>query len=114
VESPTEFFVAFFLAAAGAGLGGYVPIAVAIVNWFKRRRALPLGLASSGSAVGGLLTPVVVASLTVLGWRRTALLSGVLILLIGLPVAQVFRHRPERYGEYPDGLPPGEGEPFGR
>jgi sugar phosphate permease len=103
-----EFFFAFFLVAAGAGLGGYVPIAVAIVNWFRRRRALALGLASSGSAVGGLLTPVVVASLTTLGWRGTALLSGVLILVIGLPAAQVFRHHPERYGEYPDGLPPAE------
>jgi MFS family permease len=110
VDSPVEFFVAFFLAAAGAGLGGYVPIAVAIVNWFKRRRSLALGLASSGSAVGGLLTPVVVASLTTLGWRGTALLSGVLILVIGLPAAQVFRHRPERYGEYPDGVPPGVAE----
>ena len=52
IDSPLEFFGAFFLVAVGAGLGGYVPIAVAIVNWFKRRRALALGLASSGSAVG--------------------------------------------------------------
>jgi sugar phosphate permease len=95
----------------GAGIGGYVPIAVAVVNWFRRRRALALGLTSSGSAVGGLLTPVVVASLTTLGWRGTALLSGLLILGIGLPAAQVFRHRPERYGEYPDGLPPEDAGP---
>ena len=111
IDSPLEFFGAFFLVAVGAGLGGYVPIAVAIVNWFKRRRALALGLASSGSAVGGLLTPVVVASLTTLGWRGTALLSGVLVLVVGLLAAQVFRHRPEHYGEYPDGLPPGDTGP---
>ncbi|HEY7601313.1 MAG TPA: MFS transporter [Methylomirabilota bacterium] len=111
IDSPLEFFLAFFLVAVGAGLGGYVPIAVAIVNWFKRRRALALGLASSGSAVGGLLTPVVVASLTTLGWRGTALLSGLLILVVGLLAAQVFRHRPEHYGEYPDGLPPADTGP---
>jgi sugar phosphate permease len=109
IDTPLEFFGAFFLVAVGAGLGGYVPIAVAIVNWFKRRRALALGLASSGSAVGGLLTPVVVASLTTLGWRGTALGSGLLILVVGLLAAQVFRHRPEHYGEYPDGLPPDTG-----
>jgi sugar phosphate permease len=111
IDSPLEFFGAFFLVAVGAGIGGYVPIAVAVVNWFRRRRALALGLTSSGSAVGGLLTPVVVASLTTLGWRGTALLSGLLILGIGLPAAQVFRHRPERYGEYPDGLPPEDAGP---
>ena len=110
VRSPVEFFLAFFLVAVGAGLGGYVPISVAIVNWFKRRRALALGFSSSGSAVGGLLTPLVVASLTAFGWRTTAALSGVLILALGLPLAQVFRHRPERPGEYPDGLPPGDGD----
>jgi MFS family permease len=111
IGSPVEFFLAFFLVAAGAGLGGYVPIAVAVVNWFRRRRALALGVTSSGSAVGGLLTPVVVASLTRLGWRWTALLSGIAILLVGLPAAQVFRHRPEQHGEYPDGLPPGTADP---
>ena len=106
IDSRVLFFVAFFMMVAGASLGGYVPISVAIVNWFRRRRALALGLSSSGSSVGGLLTPVVVASLTAFGWRTTALLSGLLVLLVGLPLAQVFRHRPEHYGEYPDGRLP--------
>lgn len=110
VQSPVQFFLAFFVVAVGAGLGGYMPIAVAIVNWFQRRRALALGISSSGSAVGGLLTPVVVASLTTFGWRGTALLSGVVILVAGLPLAQVFRQRPALYGEYPDGLRPGDGD----
>ena len=111
IRTPVEFFLAFFLVAVGAGLGGYMPIAVAIVNWFRQRRALALGISSSGSAVGGLLTPVVVASLTTFGWRGTALLSGVVILLVGLPLAQVFRQRPELYGEYPDGVPPDGARP---
>ena len=106
IGSRVEFFVAFFLVVVGASLGGYVPISVAIVNWFSRQRSLALGLSSSGSSVGGLLTPVVVASLTAFGWRTTALLSGLFILLVGLPMAQVFRHRPEHHGEYPDGRRP--------
>ena len=105
IGSPVTFFVAFFLMAVGSSLGGYLPIAVAVVNWFQRRRALALGLTSSGSAVGGLLTPLVVASLTTFGWRGTALVSGVLVLLVGLPVAQVFRRRSAGSAELPDGLP---------
>jgi sugar phosphate permease len=106
VGSPVTFFLAFFLMAVGAGLGGYLPIAAAIVNWFQRRRALALGLSSSGSAVGGLLTPLVVATLTTVGWRGTALLSGILVLLVGVPTAQIFRRRPGRYSESPEGRPP--------
>jgi MFS family permease len=106
IGSPVTFFLAFFLMAVGASLGGYLPIAVAIVNWFQRQRALALGLTSSGSAVGGLLTPLVVASLTAVGWRWTALLSGALVLLVGLPAAQIFRHRPGGFAESPDGLAP--------
>jgi sugar phosphate permease len=115
IDSPVTFLLTFFLMAVGAGLGGYLPIAVAIVNWFQRRRALALGVSSSGSAVGGLLTPLVVAALTTLGWRGTALLSGALILLLGVPAAQLFRHRPEHYGQSPDGRSPERAEgPGGR
>jgi MFS family permease len=106
IGSPVTFFVAFFLMAVGSSLGGYLPIAVAIVNWFQRRRALALGLTSSGSAVGGLLTPLVVASLTAVGWRWTALVSGVVVFLAGLPAAQIFRQRPAGVAEPPGGRAP--------
>jgi sugar phosphate permease len=105
IGSPVTFFVAFFLMAVGSSLGGYLPIAVAVVHWFQRRRAFALGLTSSGSAVGGLLTPLVVASLTTVGWRGTALVSGALALLVGLPAAQIFRQRPAGVAEPPAGRP---------
>jgi sugar phosphate permease len=105
VRSAASFFVTFFLMALGSSLTGYFPISVALVSWFKRRRALALSLSSTGMAVGGLLTQVVALSLTRFGWRWTAFASGIVILLLGLPVAQVVRHRPEPYGLRPDGDP---------
>lgn len=103
IHSPLAFFLAFFLIALGSSLGGYLPIGVAIVAWFRRRRALALSLSATGMAVGGLLTPLVVLALTRIGWRWTAFLSGVLILLVGVPIARIVRHRPEPYGYRPDG-----------
>jgi sugar phosphate permease len=109
VNSPLAFFLTFFLIALGSSLGGYLPIGVAVVAWFRRRRSLALSLSATGMAVGGLLTPLVVLALTRLGWRWTAFLSGVVILLVGVPLAQLVRHRPEPYGYRPDGdtRPPG-------
>lgn len=109
IGSPLTFFLAFFVIALGSSLGGYLPIGVALVSWFRRRRALALSLSATGMPVGGLLTPVVVLAMTHLGWRWTAFLSGVVVLLVGLPAAQVVRHRPELYGEHPDGERPEPG-----
>jgi sugar phosphate permease len=110
IRSPLTFFLTFFLIALGSSLGGYLPIGVAIVAWFRRRRALALSVSATGMAIGGLLTPLVVLALTRFGWRWTAFLSGVLVLLAGLPLAQLVHHRPEALGERPDGDPP---EPAG-
>jgi len=103
INSPVTFFVTFFVMAVGAGLGGYLPITVAIVNWFRRRRAQALSYSSVGMAMGGLMTPLVAAAMLQVGWRWTAFLSGVLIIVAGLPLAQLIRHRPEAHGWRVDG-----------
>ncbi len=105
INSPVTFFLTFFMMAVGSSLGGYLPIGVALVSWFRRRRALALSISSSGMAVGGILVQFVALSLTHWGWRLTAFISGLLVLLIGIPLAQVVRHRPEPYGYVPDGGP---------
>jgi len=111
IQSAWMFFAAFAIMTLGASLSSYMPISVAIVNWFERRRARALSILSVGMAFGGLLVPIVVVSLDVLGWRTTAFLSGVIIVAAGLPLAQVVRHRPEPYGYHKDGMAPSDDRP---
>jgi len=105
INGPVAFFLTFFLMALGSSLGGFLPIGVALVTWFRRHRALALSLSGSGMAIGGLLTPLVVLALRGMGWRWTAFASGVLVLIVGIPLAQLVHHRPEPYGWMPDGDP---------
>jgi MFS family permease len=105
IDSPVTFFLAFFMMAVGTSLGGYLPISVAIVTWFRRRRSLALSISGMGMALGGLLTPLVVTALARFGWRSTALASGFVVLALGLPLAQLMRRPPETYGLTPDGEP---------
>jgi MFS family permease len=105
LDGPVTFFATFFMMAVGSSLGGYLPIGVAVVAWFRRRRALALSISGMGMSIGGLLTPLIALSLSRAGWRWTAFASGVLILIVGLPLAQLVRHRPEAYGLAPDGVP---------
>jgi sugar phosphate permease len=106
IEGPVAFFLTFFMMALGSSLGGYLPVGVAIVAWFRRRRALALSVSASGMAIGGLLTPLVVLAASRVGWRWTAFASGLLVIAAGVPLAQVMRRRPEAYGWTPDGDPP--------
>jgi sugar phosphate permease len=103
IGSPVTFFITFFIMAVGSSLGGYLPITVALVSWFRRRRALALSISSAGMAAGGFLVQFIALAMTHWGWRWTAFASGVLVILVGVPLAQLVRHRPELFGEQPDG-----------
>ncbi|MBI4233623.1 MAG: MFS transporter [Chloroflexi bacterium] len=103
VHSTLFFYAAFFVIAIGSALTGWVTLNVTVANWFRRKRATAIGLVATGGSVGGLLVPAVAWALEAFGWRHTALGSGALILLIGVPLAQLMRKRPEDYGLAPDG-----------
>ncbi len=103
VNTPLQFYLALLLMAIGASFGGFMSITATIVNWFERRRGSALGIMQTGGAIGGLLLPLVAWSLTSNGWRATAFASGIIILVVGIPLAQLMRRSPEEYGHEPDG-----------
>ena len=105
-ESLGGFYAAFLLMAFGASLFGFFPVNVALINWFERWRARALSSMSIGLALGGISVPLVAASLSAHGWRATAFGSGVIAIVLGLPLALVMKRRPEDLGTTVDGLPP--------
>ena len=106
IHSLWQFYGALALIAIGSSLGGFLTIHTAIAHWFLRKRARAMSVGSAGFASGALLAPVVAWSMVEFGWRSTAVLSGIAILAIGIPVAQAFRRSPEDYGLLPDGAQP--------
>jgi MFS family permease len=104
VNSILTFYLAFSVMAVGSALAGFLPASTAVANWFLRRRATAMGIMMTGMGMGGLLVPLVTLSLSMYGWRATAFVSGVVIITVGLPAIQLMRHRPEDYGEVPDGV----------
>lgn len=103
IDSILDFYVVFFFMSLGLSLAGYLTISTSLINWFERKRATALGISNSGSALGGLMVPMVAWSLVNFGWRDTAFYSGILILIILLPVSLLIRKAPEEYGLFPDG-----------
>jgi len=106
IDTLAGFYAAFVVIALGSSLCGFFPLNVALIHWFEKRRARALSALSLGLAFGGIFVPVVAWSLHGFGWRPTAFVSGLLVIVLGFPLARVFRRRPEDYGETVDGLPP--------
>jgi MFS family permease len=100
------FYVAIVVIAFGASLCGYFPLNIAIIRWFEKKRAKALSFLTLGLAVGGVFVPAVAWAMQTFGWRTTALCSGILMWVVGLPLASVFRNRPEEHGEFVDGVNP--------
>lgn len=104
IDSLLTFYLAFALIAVGSSIGGFATVMVSLVNWFSRHRSKAIAISQLGYSFGGLAVPVVILCLQAFGWRTTALISGLIVLAVGLPLAQVVRHRPGDHGEVPDGL----------
>ncbi|MFU8816739.1 MAG: MFS transporter [Pseudomonadales bacterium] len=106
VNSLLTFYLSFALIALGSSLGGFATLMVSLVNWFSRYRATAVSISQVGYALGGFSVPLVILLLEAFGWRTTALISGVLVVLVGMPLVQVVRHRPGEIGLLPDGAVP--------
>ncbi|MFC2047838.1 MFS transporter [Chloroflexota bacterium] len=103
VSSLGMFYVVFALIAVGMiPCIGSVSL-TAVINWFRRRVGIAVGIVISGIGLGGFLVPIVTVLVDTLGWRTAVFILGLGVLAIVLPLSLLLRHKPEQYGYLPDG-----------
>ncbi len=98
------FFVYIFAITLGNSLGMSTPMAASVANWFNRKRGLAFGIMWSGVGLGGIFVPAVGWLIAIYDWRIASIIIGVFIIVMGVPIAALMRHRPEPYGYMPDGV----------
>ncbi len=96
-------FASFALISVGMSSTLGVGFNTAIVTWFRRQRGKALGIGFSGAVLSGPFVGVVVWLEGSYGWRETALILGVGMLVVGLPLALLVRSKPSDLGLNPDG-----------
>lgn len=102
-------FLVLYVGVLSVGFhAGFNQAVMATVNrWFIRRRGMAFGIISVGMAMGGaLITPVVAMIMESFGWRSTARISALAILIIALPLSFFMKGSPEEVGLLPDGDQP--------
>ena len=112
-----HFYAAFIVMSMGVGLGTWMPMMTVLNNWFSRNRSTAMALAMEGFLVGGMvLVPLLAFAIDPdvpgrPGWRLTALVIGIFLAAVALPVSRLIRNAPEPYGQFPDGEPAARARP---
>lgn len=102
-NSLVMFYGSYILMAIGMSTSvGVVPMTV-VGNWFHKKVSLATGIVVSGTAVGGLLVPLVTRIIDTFKWRGAMAILGLGSWGILLPLSLLIRHKPEQYGYLPDG-----------
>ena len=71
----------------GSSLGYHMPISLLIAKTFRERRSLAFGIFRMGPGISGPLVPFVGWIVAAWGWRSAAIVSGLILLAVGLPIA---------------------------
>ncbi|MCY4474644.1 MAG: MFS transporter [Chloroflexi bacterium] len=72
-------------------------------KWFVRKRVLAFAIVSACSAFAGVFSLDTIDVIRSYGWQTTAIVAGVTVLVVGIPVALIMRRQPEDHALLPDG-----------
>jgi MFS family permease len=90
VDSLTMLYAVIVLGIVlGSSLGYNMPISVLIAKVFRERRSLAFGIFRMGPGISGPMVPLVGWMIGLWGWRTAAVISGCILLIVGLPLACV-------------------------
>ncbi|MBL8590766.1 MAG: MFS transporter [Methylobacteriaceae bacterium] len=78
------------------GSAGFAPMMADVSHWFTRRRGLAVVVAATGSYLAGAIWPQLFQlAMAAWGWRNAHLAAGLVTAAVLVPLAFVFRVRPQ-------------------
>jgi MFS family permease len=107
IQSLWMFYIIYgVFISTGFSIGFFHVTNAMAANWFVKKRSRALSYLAVGAGVGGaVLVPLLGLTMGLIGWRLSAVGIGVLMWVVGIPLALTIRHRPEDMGQLPDGEP---------
>jgi len=95
------FYIAAAFLSVCIGLLTWVPLSIIICNWFYKKRGFTIGLAFTGSGIGGMIFSAVGGVLLEkIGWRNTFFVFGAFMTVVLLPtVIFILKIKPSDVGQ---------------
>ena len=103
IHSLGGYYASFVIISIGMSTCVGTVILPTLANWFKKKIGLAIGLVGIGGGLSGLLVPLVTMLIDKYEWRPALIIISISMLVVGIPLSLVIRHKPEPYGYAPDG-----------
>lgn len=104
IQSPWQMYIVYGVLGGIGTAGAVVPISSTAIRWFARRRALVVGIISSGMSVGTIITSQLAGWLiSISDWRFTFIVMGIINLVLVGVCAQFLKRDPQSNGQQPYG-----------
>ena len=95
INSILHLYIFWGLASFGSGVL-WVPPMATVIRWFKEKRGLAVGIATSGYGIGILVIAPLAAIITsTYGWRMCFMILGIVLLVILLAAAFMMKSNPK-------------------
>jgi MFS family permease len=112
IQNLIQYYTVLFIQTALLSVGGYIPLSIVIHNWFQKRSSFAIGIAFTGSGLGGAIFNWLGGIwIPALGWRYTMFLFGLITLAVSfLTLFLIVRPTPYELGLKPYGATEGAQE----
>ena len=99
----SPLYILMGVLAIGMSAGFLLPVQTATANWFMKKRSIALAIICTVPALVGPIAKLIEDQIAGQFGSQSTLLGLGVVMLIGIPLALVIRHKPEQHGHVPDG-----------
>jgi len=92
-----SYYLIFIFLSIGMSLCSLVATMTLVSRWFTEKSSMAMGILTTGVGMGGLLTPLISALIDSYGWRQTAIMIGIVFLVICIPLVLTMKNPPNSY-----------------
>lgn len=105
--SAWQLFITYsFLLAMGSG-AGYPLMMATVSRWFNKKRGIAIGVASSGSGLGTIITPIFATYLIInFNWQTSFIVLGIIGGVLIMAFSLLLKKEPQEIGLLADGIKP--------
>ena len=102
VQNELQMHAALWIIRTGVFAITSVVVVGTLGKWFVHKRVLAFAIVSACAIFASMFSLDTISAISEYGWQITAIIAGIIFLIVGIPIALMMRRQPEDYALLPD------------